>query len=296
MSGGCLEERQRYRYRTEGYLVIENVLTTEQVATGRAIIDELVERSRSVSRSDDTFDLEDNHTPDAPHVRRIKSPATVHPFFDTLLRSDTVLDVVEALIGPNVRALGSKLNLKTGSGGSAVEWHQDFAFHPHTNDDVAAIGIAFDDSTIENGCLYVLPGSHLGPVLDHHQGGRFVGAIYPQTVPADLSRAVPVELAAGSLSVHHGRTLHGSFANTSSKPRRLLLWDLAAADAWPLYRGIVDLDTWNADIVRGAPTLEPRLAAVPVRVPLPLPTGTIFELQAAAAHKAFASAGGPTAG
>src|SRR5262249_56892728 len=120
VSGGCLDERQRYRYRTEGYLVVDKVLTAEQIAAGRAIIDELVERSRSVQHSDATFDLEDDHTPYVPHVRRIKSPTAVHPFFDMLLRSDAVLDIVEDLLGPNIRALGSKLNLKTGSGGSAV--------------------------------------------------------------------------------------------------------------------------------------------------------------------------------
>ncbi|MBO0865636.1 MAG: phytanoyl-CoA dioxygenase family protein, partial [Mycobacterium sp.] len=133
------------------------------------------------------------------------------------------------------------------------------------------------------------PGSHVGPVLDHHQDGVFVGAIDPTTAPVDLSRAVPVEVRAGGVSLHHGRTLHGSAPNRSDRPRRLLLWDLAAADAWPLFRRVDDLDAFNADIVRGRPTLEPRLAAVPVRLPLPLPAGTIFELQAGARSKTFAS-------
>jgi phytanoyl-CoA hydroxylase len=251
-----------YRYRTEGYLAVEGVLTPEEIAAGRAIIEEFTDRSRSVSASDAVFDLEDDHCASAPHIRRIKSPARAHPFFDRLLRSDR--------------------------GGSAVEWHQDFAFHPHTNDDVLAIGIAFDPCTLANGCLMVVPGSHTGPVLDHHQDGAFVGAIDPARAPVDLSRAVPVELDAGGVSVHHGRMLHGSASNTSAQPRRLLLWDLAAADAWPLFRTVTDLDAFDADIVRGRPTLEPRLEPVPVRVPLPLPAGTIFELQAAAARKAFA--------
>jgi ectoine hydroxylase-related dioxygenase (phytanoyl-CoA dioxygenase family) len=44
-------------------------------------------------------------------------------------------------------------------GGSPVEWHQDFAFHPHTNDDVFALGIYFDDATLDNGCMLMIPGS-----------------------------------------------------------------------------------------------------------------------------------------
>lgn len=285
-----LTPAQLYRYRTEGFLTIQAVLTPAQVAAGRAVIDDFIERSRSVSESDAVFDLEPDHAPARPHLRRIKSPARAHPFFDELLRSDAILDIVESVLGPDIRALGSKLNIKSGSGGSAVEWHQDFAFHPHTNDDVVAVGVAFDDSTTENGCLMVVPGSHTGPILDHHQDGSFIGAVNPDSAPVDLSRAVPVLVGAGGVSIHHGRTLHGSTINRSERPRRLLLWDLAAADAWPLFRSVDDLAAFDADIVRGAPTLEPRLAPVPVRLPLPLPTGTIFELQAAARNKAFASA------
>ena len=284
-----LTTSQLYRYQTEGYLVVEGVLSPEQLDQGRAVIAEFIDRSRAVTANDAVFDLEADHRPDRPHLRRIKSPARAHPFFDELLRSDAILDLVESVLGADIRALGSKLNLKSGSGGSPVEWHQDFAFHPHTNDDVVAVGIAFDDCTIDNGCLMVVPGSHSGPVLDHHQDGLFVGAIDPRTAPVDLTRAVPVVMAAGGVSLHHGRTVHGSSSNTSDRPRRLLLWDLAAADAWPLFRGVDDLAAFDASIVRGTPTLQPRLAPVPVRVPLPLPTGTIFELQAAARSKAFAS-------
>lgn len=226
-----LTPEQVYQYRTEGYLAIEGVLTSEQLARGRAVIVDFVEGSRAVTASDGVYELEDDHTAEVPHLRRIKSPAHAHPFFGDLLRSEPILDIIQSLIGPNVRALGSKLNLKTGSGGSAVQWHQDFAFHPHTNNDVLALGIAFDDSTLDNGCLHVLPGSHTGPVLAQHQDGVFVGAINPDESPADLRRAIPIEVSAGGVSVHHGRMLHGSASNTSDRPRRLLLWDVAAADA-----------------------------------------------------------------
>jgi ectoine hydroxylase-related dioxygenase (phytanoyl-CoA dioxygenase family) len=283
-----LSAAEIYRYRTEGFVTVDGVLTPEQLTEGRAVIEDFVERSRSITVSDEVFDLEADHGPHAPRLRRIKSPAKAHPFFDELLRSDAVLDIIDTLVGPDIRALGSKLNLKASAGGSAVEWHQDFAFHPHTNDDVLALAIAFDDSTTENGCLLAVPGSHVGPILDHHQEGVFVGAVSPHTSPVDLRRAVPLEVGAGGVSVHHARTLHGSTSNTSSRPRRLLLWDVAAADAWPLFRTVDDLDAFDAQIVRGRPTLEPRLAPVPVRLPLPLPAGTIFELQAGSRDKAFA--------
>lgn len=285
-----LTPTQLYQYRTEGFVTVDGVLTTDQLAQAHSILDELVEQSRGIASSDAVFDLEPDHSADRPRVRRIKSPAQAHPFFDAVLRSPAILDLVESVLGPDIRLLGSKLNLKAGAGGSAVEWHQDFAFHPHTNDDVVAVGVALDDCTVDNGCLMVVPGSHSGPVLDHHQDGVFVGAIDAATAPVELGRAVPVEVAAGGVSLHHGRTLHGSAVNRSGRSRRLLLFDLAAADAWPLFRGVTDLTAFDAAIVRGRPTLEPRLAPVPVRLPLPLPQGTIFELQASARGKAFAGA------
>ena len=115
-------------YRENGYLIVEDVLTPDQVAEGRRVIEGFVERSRA-SPSDDVFDLEPAHTPERPAIRRLKAPHRNHPFFDGLIRSDAILDPLESVLGPNIRMLGSKLNLKSAGVGSPVEWHQDLAFH-----------------------------------------------------------------------------------------------------------------------------------------------------------------------
>ena len=60
------------------------------------------------------------------------------------------------------------MNMKPAGTGSPVEWHQDWAFYPHTNDDILAVGVVIDDMRLDNGCLMVVPGSHHDPVLDHH--------------------------------------------------------------------------------------------------------------------------------
>ena len=67
--------------------------------------------------------------------------------------------------------------MKSAEYGSPVEWHQDWAFYPHTNQDVLAVGILLDDMDPDNGPVLVLPGSHKGPVYDHHSFGAFCGAI-----------------------------------------------------------------------------------------------------------------------
>ena len=126
-------------------------------------------------------------------------------------------------MSPAIRYDKLKLNLKPGNGGEAVEWHQDWAFYPHTNDDLCAVGVMIDDMTPENGPLLVVPGSHKGPILDHHQDGVFVGAVTDPRGDAAFAKAVPLLGKAGDISVHHVRTLHASAVNYSDRHRRLLL-------------------------------------------------------------------------
>ncbi|MDB6169485.1 MAG: Phytanoyl-CoA dioxygenase [Verrucomicrobia bacterium] len=274
-------------YRDEGYLGVENVFTPSEVEELRSVTDEFVEKSRHVSTSDAVFDLEPSHSAEKPRLRRLKAPARQHPAFRRALVNPALLRIVSQLIGPAITTNGDKLNLKLADVGSPVEWHQDWAFYPHTNDDLLAVGIAMDDSTLENGCLMVLPGSHLGPVLDHHQDGHFAGAV---TEPGFRPHgAVPILLKAGGVSIHHVRTLHGSAPNRSSKPRRLLLFQYCAADAWPLLPGEKPWETYVASVLQGQPCAQPRLAAVPVRLPLPPAphSGSIYENQRGLKHAIF---------
>lgn len=285
-----LNQQQVDSYRANGYLVIEDVLRADELQEAHALIDDFVEQSRQVAEQSGHFDLEPGHTSEQPKVRRMIAPASYHPFFDGLMRDDRVLDILTPLIGAAIRAQGDKLNMKPADGGSPVEWHQDFAHYPHTNDDLCAVGIALDDATEDNGCMMVVPGSHLGPILDHHQDGHFIGAISPARDGLDLSTAVPLKMQAGSLSVHHARTLHGSALNTSGKSRRLLLYQYAAVDAWPL-GGVGDWDAFNAQILRGEPTYDFRLVSMTARTRLPASPRSgsgIYELQKTLQEKIFA--------
>mgnify|MGYP000477658611 CR=1 FL=1 len=275
-----LTDAQIRHYRDAGFVVVENVVPPGLLERARAAVDEFVTRSRGVTAHTDIFDLEPGHSPEAPRLRRIKNPVQHHPVFAEILRLDSVLDPVEQLVGPGIRLHGSKLNMKAAEFGSPVEWHQDLPFYPHTNDDLLAVGIALDECTLENGCMLMVPGSHRGPMLDHHQDGVFAGAIDPEAHAETIARAVPVPVPAGGMSIHHCLTLHGSAPNTSSRPRRLLLFEFAALDAWPLM-GVPDLAAFDAEIVRGEPVSEYRLKAGFTRIPLPKSErqGSIYEIQ-----------------
>ena len=156
------------------------------------------------------------------------------------------------------------------------------------HDDVTATGILLDDCKEENGPLLVIPGSHRHHIYDHHSDGYFCGAITGELNQIDFSKAVPLTGKAGSMSIHHARLLHGSAQNTSDRQRRLLLFEYAAADAWPLL-GVSNFEEFNERMVLGEPTIAPRIQPVPVRMPYPpaQSQGSIYENQRGAKVKYF---------
>jgi ectoine hydroxylase-related dioxygenase (phytanoyl-CoA dioxygenase family) len=284
-----LSEAQVSAYRRDGFIVVPDVAGAAELAAMKSVIASLVAGAAAIEKHDDVYDLEPGHSAAEPKVRRIKSPHQVHDSFDRLVRSPKVIAILQALLGPDVRLRGSKLNMKSAHYGSPVEWHQDWAFYPHTNDDILAIGVLLDDTTIENGPLLCTPGTHLGPVWSHHgDDGRFCGSIDPAEIEPEITAAVPLMGRAGAMSFHHVRTLHGSAQNVSDRSRNLLLYEVCAADAWPL-SGTADFDAYNAQLLTGKPTTTPRMTAVPVRLPLPpaLRQGSIYENQAAAVERSY---------
>ena len=275
-------------YRDNGYLVVEDVFTAEELAGLNRVTDAFIERSRQVTASNEMFDLAPDHSADAPKVRRVKDPHTRDAVYAAAMRNGNLIAILEGLIGPGVRFDHSKLNIKPVSGGAAIEWHQDWAFYPHTNDDILAVGVLLEDCFEENGPLQVIPGSHKGPVYDHHSNGVFVGACDPDDLGAQVDEAVALTGRAGSCTFHHVRTLHASSENRGSRERRLLLFSYAAVDAWPIV-DTYDLDEFNSRILTGGPTWTPRQVEVPVRIPLPRVEGSdsIFEDQAAVLGRSF---------
>jgi ectoine hydroxylase-related dioxygenase (phytanoyl-CoA dioxygenase family) len=226
-----LSNAQVEQYRKDGYVVAERVLDNAELATLRGKLQELLEGARGLTGHTDVYDLEPFHKPDDPRVRRIKTPHKFFPLFREFAQNPKVLQILQQLLGPAVRLHGSKINIKAPQGGAAVEWHQDWAFYPHTNDDVLAVGVMLDECLMENGPLLILPGTHTGPVYDHHVDGRFAGATDPGRYGLDASKAVALTAPAGSMSFHHARVLHASAQNTSNRSRWLLLYEFTAGSA-----------------------------------------------------------------
>lgn len=279
-----LSKEQVASYRELGYLALPGHLPSDIVDEANREIERLSEHASQIAQSDELIDLEDTHTPDQPRIRRIKRPDLQSRFFDQLMRSDRILGPARELIGPDIRMHTTKLNMKQAGYGAEVKWHQDFAFYPHTNDDVLAVGIVFDDMDLENGPLQVFPGTHRGPIHDHHVEGVFAGSIDLAEAGLTAADAVPLTGPAGTVTIHHARIVHGSAINTSSHDRRMLFYEMMAADAFPVMGSMTrfdSIDGYDDLILCGSPTLEPRLQPVPIRIPQPQPelNRSIYEIQ-----------------
>ena len=127
----------------------------------------------------------------------------------------------------------------------------------------------------------IFPGSHKGPVYDHHCDGVFRGMVNTELSADLLDSAVDLAAPAGAISIHHVRTLHASRNCTANTTRPLLLYSYAAVDALPVFDSY-DLDEFDSRILRGEPVREARMEALPIRLHLPQKPGTdsIYDTQA----------------
>lgn len=157
-------------YRENGFCVVDGIFDTELIDRARAVVDGLLS-------SADLASVAEAEPEDGTKARRIWAPTSRDELFAAIAEDPRLLDAVEQLIGPDIVLQYSKLNVKPPRVGSVVEWHQDFAFYPHTNTDLVATLIYLDEATRENACLRVLPCSHRNGLLDHESEGHFVGKV-----------------------------------------------------------------------------------------------------------------------
>jgi hypothetical protein len=142
------------------------------------------------------------------------------PFWLRLVSDERLLDIAELFIGPDIALFASHYICKPGTDGLPVLWHQDGAYWPLEPMEVVTLWLAVDDSTAENGCMRVIPGSHREMLrgLVRSEGVENVLGSH-MDAPVDESRAVDVDVPRGGVSVHHPAIIHGSNPNRSGQRR-----------------------------------------------------------------------------
>ena len=282
-------EEIKIKYQKDGYIVLENFFDIEFINKINEIVNEIISNSKNINKNDYLYDLEDAHLQNGiPQVRRIKNPVEQINELEFVIKNKKLLQLLKCFLGANIRLHHSKINMKNPILGSSVEWHQDWAFYPHTNDSVLEVGIPLANITEENGPMLVIPKSHKKSIYNHHDNGYFCGAIKSDDIKINEKKIKPLLCNIKSITLHHAKLVHGSNYNKSKFKRPLMLLGFTAADAWPLM-GIKDYNKFKNNIVLGKHINEPRLSDNHVIMPLPVSRneGSIYENQKNFKHRYF---------
>ena len=264
----ALTQAQREFYFDNGFVAVDGLVPPEWVQRLTARSCAFLEASRSLTMSNEAFDLGSEHSRERPHVRRLRATVDRHPEFWEFACNSVFSEVAADLVGPDVKFHSAKLNYKWPGAGEVVHWHQDIPAWPHTNYSPVTLGVYLDTVEPEHGPLLCIPGSHNGPLFRHdNEDGSWRGIISDEDLATvDLHKAAALTGGPGTLVAINCRTIHGSRANQSRIVRPLLLYVYSSADAFAWMPPPTPTSRTGA-IVRGNPArtahLDPRPCPVP---------------------------------
>lgn len=213
------------QYARDGFAVLGAALTADEVAAINAEAVRLCRGERGEIRRGYTPRPDDTDDDVLRRYLCIHHPHKVSPVIYDALKHPRIVEALTAVIGPNVKAMQSMLFIKA-EGKPGQAWHQDEFFIPTRDRSLTGVWIALDDATIENGCLWVLPGSHQPGIIypDREQDDpRFDCTVEAYDFPYDDDDAVPVEIPAGAAIIFNGYLLHRSLPNTGKHGYRRAL-------------------------------------------------------------------------
>jgi len=222
-------------YKENGFLVLHDALSAAEV-------EELKQDTLKVCRNEDGriggIETADPSMSDLDAMKRVLCIHFPHKLTDVFYRAlayPALTDVLTKVISPNVKCMQSMLFVKA-SGKPGQAWHQDEDYIPTRDRSLAGAWIALDDATVENGCLWVLPGSHARGILwpqKFHFDKRFDCARESYNFPWKDEDSVPVEVKAGSIVFFNGYLLHRSLPNRATTGfRRALVNHYMSAESF----------------------------------------------------------------
>jgi len=282
----ALNETQKKFFWEHGYLVVENAVSPDLLIRLQNDFAGWIEESRTHNKSYSEiidgrprYDLEPGHSKDQPALRRVNAPIEVSEAYFEAMADSKMTDCVADLIGPNVKLHHTKINSKLPGAATAVKWHQDFPFTPHSNDDLVTALLMVDEVTEENGPLEVAPDTHRGTLHSLWHDGTFTGAVADDVAKDCKSKSVLCKGKAGSVCLMHTRLLHGSTANRSNAPRTLFISVYSAEDALSHVPNPVPTNH-EGMIVRGERTNQVRSIDFQLELPQKPTTASFFDQQA----------------
>lgn len=234
----ALTNGQKAFFEDNGYLPYERVLSddelvqlrqrSEDIIAGR--VDHIPER---YVQFEATFrDEQDPGQDRLDQVRKMTHLCYFDDLFEAVARKPDIVDVIEDLLGPNIKFYCDQLMMKPRFNGTVTHWHQDSVAWPQfAPQNHVSCWVALDDATVENGCMTVLPGSHKWGPIERRCKQAFLES-------SRVPEPVPVEVKAGHCMFHHGLNFHRTGANPTPNRRRGLALHYIPSES--LYLGARD--------------------------------------------------------
>lgn len=201
----ALNDTQMQKYKDDGYLAPLPAIDASSAAEARRRLDAVEQIAGGKLNKDLVF---------KPHLYlKWASDIVHHP---------AILDAVESIVGPDILCWSSRLFIKDPHDGGFISWHQDAAFWGLSDSDqIVTAWVALAPTTVENGAMKVVPGTHKRAVEHHKVGAASNMLMRGQEIDVDVDEndAVHLILKSGEMSLHHNRIFHGSDANISETRR-----------------------------------------------------------------------------
>ncbi len=217
---GMTEEELQF-YQINGYLLKKGLVSQEDITDIQIEIEDIHNRMAAnpadgIGISWEVYDSLDY----PPRIKQLTHSELVSPTLNRLLRSNAVLDVLEGMMGPDISLFHSKLLPKAGGDGTAIPWHQDYAYWKNEDNKPIMINcqLAISKATLENGCIQFVPGSHDWGLQEHERKNQTFGVFLPGHYQ-ERQDAVSVEMEAGDAVFFNALIIHGSAPNHSERDR-----------------------------------------------------------------------------
>jgi ectoine hydroxylase-related dioxygenase (phytanoyl-CoA dioxygenase family) len=215
-------------YNENGYVIIEDFLNPEELEKWRSSVTEaLIERNgQKMPGKEIKIGEDDGINKDADYYNNV---------FDQLLNLWQTNDrVKELMLNETIGKMAADLSGADGiriwhdqalikkPWANPTSWHLDTPFWSFSDRRALSIWVALDDATLENGCLFFIPGTHKQTTFENPGIGKNMGAIFNFYPQFKGLKSAPAPMKAGSCSFHNGLTVHGAHANMTPGFRRAM--------------------------------------------------------------------------
>ncbi|HTL31149.1 MAG TPA: phytanoyl-CoA dioxygenase family protein [Tepidisphaeraceae bacterium] len=227
----AIDEKAIEFFRAQGFLAVENVFTRDEVEAAKAGLSHLIAggnpqfKNCQFENGVDVSGLSGEALEN--YVRKIMSFCDFDPRLHAIAHHPKMLQIVRRILGSDVKMIQDMALLKPARVGREKPWHQDTAYFLYEPlDGILGTWTALDSATIENGCMHVIPASHLqGPRPHYHDRDCQLA-----DEEVDVDRDVVVPLAPGGVLFFSGLLHHGTPPNRSAARRRALQFHYMSAN------------------------------------------------------------------